>query len=88
MTANHTANNHRIPQMTLANGASRDSRHTSYVEHSMPDLLTQRVDQIACGYTDCRKRTFLTIRGGTRGPDVRKKRLKAAPINLNQASLS
>ena len=33
-------------------GAIRDSRHASYVEHSMPDLLTQRIYQIACGYED------------------------------------
>ena len=33
-------------------GAIRDSRHASYVEHSMPDLLAQRIYQIACGYED------------------------------------
>lgn len=29
-----------------------DSRHASYISHSMSDLLAQRIYQIACGYED------------------------------------
>jgi len=29
-----------------------DRRHASYIDHSMKDLLTQRIFQIACGYAD------------------------------------
>jgi hypothetical protein len=32
--------------------AIHDSRHASYIDHSMEDLLTQRIFQIACGYAD------------------------------------
>ena len=32
--------------------AIRDSRHPSYIDHSIQDLLTQRVLQVACGYQD------------------------------------
>ena len=32
--------------------AIHDTRHASYVEHSLPDLLAQRIYQIACGYAD------------------------------------
>lgn len=32
--------------------ALRDRRHASYVQHSLRDLLRQRVFQIACGYED------------------------------------
>lgn len=32
--------------------AIRDSRHPSYITHSLRDLLTQRIFQIACGYED------------------------------------
>src|SRR5262245_39724423 len=30
----------------------RDSRHSSYVDHSLYELLAQRIGQIACGYED------------------------------------
>jgi hypothetical protein len=33
-------------------GAIRDTRHPSYVDHPLPDLLAQRVYQVACGYED------------------------------------
>jgi hypothetical protein len=33
--------------------AVSDSRHPSYITHSMCDLLTQRVFKIATGYEDC-----------------------------------
>lgn len=33
-------------------GAINDTRHASYVDHLLPDLLAQRVYQIACGYED------------------------------------
>ncbi len=33
-------------------GAINDRRHPSYIEHSMHDLLTQRIFQVACGYED------------------------------------
>ena len=29
-----------------------DKRHQSYVDHSLQDLLTQRILQMACGYED------------------------------------
>lgn len=29
-----------------------DRRHASYIDHSLYDLLTQRIFQIACGYAD------------------------------------
>ena len=32
--------------------AIHDSRHASYVAHPLPDLLAQRIYQIACGYED------------------------------------
>ena len=32
--------------------AIHDTRHASYVTHSLPDLLAQRIYQIACGYAD------------------------------------
>jgi hypothetical protein len=33
-------------------GCIPDSRHQSYVDHTMRELITQRVMQIACGYED------------------------------------
>lgn len=33
-------------------GALRDPRHPSYVDHTMEELLTQRIAQICCGYED------------------------------------
>lgn len=33
-------------------GAIRDCRHASYIEHSLDDLLRQRIVQTACGYAD------------------------------------
>ncbi|QBG46952.1 IS1380 family transposase [Verrucomicrobia bacterium S94] len=33
-------------------GALHDPRHPSYVDHTMEELLTQRVAQICCGYED------------------------------------
>jgi hypothetical protein len=33
-------------------GAIHDTRHPSYIAHSIEDLLTQRVLQVACGYED------------------------------------
>ena len=32
--------------------AIHDTRHASYIAHSLPDLLAQRIYQIACGYAD------------------------------------
>jgi len=32
--------------------AMRDKRHPSYIDHSLHDLLAQRIYQIACGYAD------------------------------------
>lgn len=32
--------------------AIRDRRHASYIDHSLTDLLRQRIFQTACGYTD------------------------------------
>jgi hypothetical protein len=32
--------------------ALTDRRHPSYVEHSLPELLSQRIYQVACGYED------------------------------------
>lgn len=33
-------------------GAIRDRRHASYIDHTLGDLLRQRIFQTACGYTD------------------------------------
>jgi hypothetical protein len=33
-------------------GAIHDKRHPSYIDHSMTDLLSQRIFQTACGYID------------------------------------
>lgn len=33
-------------------GAIKDRRHQSYIDHSLPDLLAQRIFQTACGYED------------------------------------
>jgi hypothetical protein len=33
-------------------GAIDDRRHAAYIEHRMPDLLSQRIFQTACGYID------------------------------------
>ena len=38
-----------IPRLVKA---IQDKRHQSYIDHSMQDLLTQRVLQMACGYQD------------------------------------
>lgn len=32
--------------------AIHDRRHASYIDHTLPDLLAQRIFQIACGYED------------------------------------
>ena len=32
--------------------AVNDRRHPSYIDHSLRDLFTQRIFQIACGYAD------------------------------------
>lgn len=42
----------RIGLIDRLTGAIEDSRHPSYITHSMRDLLTQRVFQIASGYED------------------------------------
>ena len=42
----------RIGLIDRLTGAIADSRHASYITHSMRDLLTQRVFQIASGYED------------------------------------
>jgi hypothetical protein len=42
----------RIGLMDRLTGSIVDSRHASYVKHSMRDLLSQRVFQIASGYED------------------------------------
>jgi hypothetical protein len=31
-------------------GAITDRRHPSYIDHALPDLLAQRIFQVACGY--------------------------------------
>lgn len=33
-------------------GAINDRRHLSYIDHPLPDLLAQRIFQVACGYED------------------------------------
>lgn len=33
-------------------GAIDDRRHPSYIDHPLPDLLAQRIFQVACGYED------------------------------------
>ena len=33
-------------------GAISDRRHQSYIDHTLTDLIRQRVFQIACGYED------------------------------------
>jgi hypothetical protein len=33
-------------------GAIDDRRHASYIDHPLPDLLAQRIFQVACGYED------------------------------------
>ncbi len=38
--------------ITCLAGAIQDRRHASYVEHSIADLLRQRIFQTACGYAD------------------------------------
>lgn len=43
-------------QIGIVNGFSKcikDSRHQSYVQHSINELISQRVFQIAAGYEDC-----------------------------------
>lgn len=39
----------------------RDERHQSYVKHSLNDLLSQRVFQIACGYEDANDSDTLRV---------------------------
>ena len=39
----------------------RDERHQSYVKHSLNDLLSQRVFQIACGYEDANDSDALRV---------------------------
>jgi len=43
--------NHLGVVATLAN-TIRDRRHSSYIDHSLYELLAQRIGQIACGYED------------------------------------
>ncbi|MCP5085536.1 MAG: IS1380 family transposase, partial [Rhodobacteraceae bacterium] len=33
-------------------GTINDRRHLSYIDHPLPDLLAQRIFQVACGYED------------------------------------
>lgn len=39
--------------------AIQDKRHQSYIDHSIQDLLTQRVLQMACGYQDANDNNHL-----------------------------
>ena len=48
----HAAVDRRIGLIDRLTGAIVDSRPASYITHSMRDLLTQRVFQIASGYED------------------------------------
>jgi hypothetical protein len=43
---------HQIGLIDRLTDAIHDRRHPSYIEHSMNDLLTQRIFQVACGYED------------------------------------
>ena len=38
-----------IPRLSAA---IKDRRHPSYIDHSLDDLLSQRIFQVACGYAD------------------------------------
>lgn len=38
-----------IPRLSAA---IKDQRHPSYIDHSLDDLLSQRIFQVACGYAD------------------------------------
>ena len=42
----------RIGLSEQLSAALRDRRHPSYIDHSLRDLIAQRVYQIACGYED------------------------------------
>jgi hypothetical protein len=43
---------HQTGRVDRLAGAIRDRRHASYIEHSLDDLLRQRIVQAACGYAD------------------------------------
>ena len=42
----------------------RDRRHASYIDHTMKDLISQRVYQIACGYEDANDANTLRLDPG------------------------
>ena len=44
--------------------AVRDRRHASYIDHTMKDLISQRVYQIACGYEDANDADTLRVDPG------------------------
>ena len=44
--------------------AVRDRRHASYIDHTMKDLISQRVYQIACGYEDANDADTLQVDPG------------------------
>jgi hypothetical protein len=44
--------NRKIGVIERMSSAIRDERHPSYIEHSLEELLGQRVYQLACGYED------------------------------------
>jgi hypothetical protein len=42
----------QIGLISRLSAAIHDQRHSSYIDHSLDDLLSQRVFQMACGYAD------------------------------------
>ena len=44
--------------------AVRDRRHASYIDHTLKDLISQRVYQIACGYEDANDANTLRVDPG------------------------
>lgn len=46
------ATDRRLSLIDTLSKCLSDGRHKSYVSHSLPDLMRQRVFQIACGYED------------------------------------
>ncbi len=42
----------QIGLISRLSAAIKDQRHPSYIDHSLDDLLSQRIFQVACGYAD------------------------------------
>jgi len=73
---------HRLSQ------AINDRRHASYIDHSLGDLLTQRIFQIACGYADANdantlRRDPMFKLGAERKPLETEQDLASAPGKWN-----